>query len=121
MAKMKKKNNNYGGTKPAAKQPSAQQPVQIFQYGIPGWLVAVCLLMLGGALVLQSRVEGAGLLATVTYFLTGIPALILGYGQKKVKEENDSKMASGLFLVFTVIAVIYLFSGITSLGNLLRS
>ena len=121
MAKMKKKNNNYGGKAPAAKQPSAQPSVQIFQYGLPGWLVAVCLLMLGGALLLQSRVEGAGVLATVTYLLTGVPALILGYGQKKVKEENGSKMASALFLLFTVIAVIYLFAGITSLGDLLRS
>lgn len=121
MAKTKKKNNNYGGTKPAEKKEVSRQPVQIFQYGIPGWLVAVCLLMLGGALVLQSKVEGAGALATVTYFLTGVPALILGVGQKKVKEETGSKMASGLFLLFTVIAVLYLFSGITSLGNLLRA
>ncbi len=121
MAKTKKKNNNYGGVKPAAKQPSAQPPVQIFQYGLPGWLVAVCLLMLVAALVLQGRVESAGVLATVTYFLTGLSALILGYGQKKVKEENGSKMSSVLFILFTVIAVIYLFAGITSLGDLLRS
>ena len=121
MAKMKKKNNNYGGAKPAAKKPAEQQPVQIFQYGIPGWLVAVCLLMLGAALFLQSRIEGAGVLATVTYFLTGVPALVLGMGQKKVKEENGSKMSSVLFLIFTLIAVIYLFAGITSLGDLLRS
>lgn len=121
MAKMKKKNNNYGGAKPAAKQPSAQAPVQTFQYGLPGWLVIVSLLMLGGALFLQSRVDGPGILATVTYFLTGVPALILGVGQKKVKEETSGKMAGMLFLLFTVIAVIYLFAGFTSLGDVLRS
>lgn len=121
MAKMKKKNNNYGGTKPAAKKPAEQQPVQIFQYGLPGWVVAVCLLMLGGALLLQSRIEGVGILAVVTYFLVGVPALILGVGQKKVKDENGSKMAFALYLIFTVIALFYLIAGFTSLRVLLRS
>lgn len=120
MAKTKKKNNNYGGAKPAPKtEPAAKK--QTMQYGLPGWVVLVCLLMLVGALILQTKVAAGGILSVVVYFLTGVPALILGVGQKRVRDETGGTMAFVLFLIFTVIAVLYLFSGITALGALLRS
>lgn len=118
MAKTKKKNNNYGGAKPAPK-PAAQQQSSPMQYGLPGWLVLVCLVMLVGALLLQTKVTAGDWLAPVIYALTGLPALILGIGQKRVRDETGAKMASVLFLVFTAIAVLYLFSALTSLGALL--
>lgn len=119
MAKTKKKNSNYGGMKPAAKQETAQ-PARPMQYGLPGWLVLVCLVMLVVALLLQAKASG-GWLAPAIYALTGLPALILGIGQKRVKDETGGRMASVLFLIFTVIGVLYLFSAITALGALLRS
>lgn len=120
MAKTKKKNSNYGGMKPAAKQETAQ-PARPMQYGLPGWLVLVCLVMLVVALLLQAKASGGGWLAPAIYALTGLPALILGIGQKRVKDETGGRMASVLFLIFTVIGVLYLFSAITALGALLRS
>ena len=48
------------------------------------------------------------------------PALVLAAGQRKVKQETNSKMAGALAVLFTFIGAMYLISGITTLGSLLR-
>ena len=50
MAK-KKKNSNYGGTPAAKKAAPVEKPRSTMQYGLPGWVVLVCLTLLCAALV----------------------------------------------------------------------
>lgn len=118
MAK-KKKNSNYGGA-PAAKKTASPEPRrQVMQYGIPGWAVVICIALLGVALALQPGVDAPDWKNTLAYFLTGAPAMVLALGQRKVKQETDSKMAGVLMALFAFIGALYLISGITTLGDLL--
>lgn len=119
MAK-KKKNSNYGGA-PAAKKTASPEPQRSgMQYGLPGWVVAICLAMLGVALALQPGVDSPDWKNVLAYFLTGAPALVLAMGQRRVKQETDSKLAGTLMALFVFIAAMYLVSAFTGLGGLLR-
>lgn len=119
MAK-KKKNSNYGGTS-AAKKTAAPEPQRSgMQYGLPGWAVAICLALLGVALALQPGVGAPEWKNVLAYFFTGAPALVLAMGQRKVKQETNSKMAGVLMALFVFIAALYLVSAFTGLGALLR-
>ena len=118
MAK-KKKNSNYGGAG-TAKKPVAKEPQKTMQYGLPGWVVLVCLTLLCVALALQPGMDSPDWKNTLAYLLVGAPALVLAGGQRKVKQETNSKMAGALAVLFTFIGAMYLISGITTLGSLLR-
>ena len=119
MAK-KKKNSNYGGTSAPKKPVQSEAPRRTMQYGLPGWVVAICLAMLGVALALQPGVDSPDWKNVLAYFLTGAPALVLAMGQRKVKQETDSKLAGALMALFVFIAAMYLVSAFTGLGALLR-
>ncbi|MGM9661948.1 MAG: hypothetical protein ACI3WR_02520 [Oscillospiraceae bacterium] len=118
MAKTKKKNSNYGGWQPPKQEPEKQEPSR---YGIPGWAVAVCFAVLVAALVLYTQGSGMGWSVVGTYFLTGIPALVLAAGQRRVKQETGSKTAAVLMWLLAVIGTLYLVSGITGAVNLLNA
>ena len=119
MAKTKKKNSNYGGNT-APKKAAASEPQKSLQYGLPGWVVLVCLTLLCGALALQPGVDSPDWKNTLAYFMVGAPAMVLAMGQRKVKQETDSRMAGILAVLFTFIAAMYLISAVTTLGALLR-
>ena len=120
MAKTKKKNSNYGGWQP----PKPEQPEKEkkpSRYGVPGWAVALCFAALLAGLFLFTQGSGTGWSAVATYFLTGVPALVLALGQRRVRQETGSKAAAVLMWLFAVIAVLYLISGFTGAANLLRA
>ncbi len=118
MAK-KKKNNNYGGA-PAAKKTTTPEPERrSMQYGLPGWAVLICVALLGVALALQPGVDAPAWKNTLAYFLTGVPAMALALGQRKVKQETDSRMAGVLMALFAFIGALYIVSALTTLGTLI--
>ena len=119
MAK-KKKNSNYGGAPAAKKAATSEAPRSTMQYGLPGWVVLICLVLLCTALALQPGVDNPDWKNTVAYLMVGAPAMVLATGQRKVQRETKSKMAGVLAVLFTFIGAMYLISGITTLGSLLR-
>ena len=120
MAK-KRKNSNYGGAS-APKKTEAPAPRRgAIQYGLPGWAVLICIVLLGVALALQPGVGAPEWKNTVAYFLTGGPALVLAVGQRNVKQETGNKLAGVLMALFAFIGALYLVSAFTALGALVRA
>lgn len=115
MAK-KKKNSNYG-TYRAPKNQSSKSGAEkeSFGYGLPGWLVLLCFVMLIASFFLYSRASGNDRLSVITFFLTGIPAAVFTVGQRNRALESGSKTAKTLTWIFGLIAAIYLFSGFSLL------
>lgn len=119
MAK-KRKNSNYGGYT-APKKTAPAEPETTMKYGLPGSVVLLCLAMLVVSLILQPGVESEAWRNILAYFLTGASAVVLAAGQYRVKQENSaSKTAGFLMVLFVFIGALYLISGVTTLGALLR-
>lgn len=120
MAK-KKKNSNYGGGNAAKKTEAPARRRSALQYGLPGWAVLCCVALLGLALAMKPGVDAPAWKNMLAYFCTGTPSMVLALGQRKVKQETDSKMAGVLMALFAFIGALYLVSAFTALGTLVRS